>query len=109
MNAVIPYELKRVGARSIRYDQRGDIAARIVGDVVYGSARRADVGEIDVIVAGKARYRSGEIILERQRARCIRREGHGGGRCGAKSQSRSAADHRLSGAGDRAVDRDVAA
>src|SRR4029453_8514456 len=36
-------------------------------------------------------------------------KGHVGRGCGAESKGPSAADHRMSGAGDRAVDRDVAA
>jgi hypothetical protein len=64
-----------------------------------------------VIVARKARYRSREIcgVPKDQRASRIRREGDVGGRRGTELESCGAADHRASGAGDSAVDRDVPA
>src|SRR5262249_4403326 len=86
INRVVPDEFNGVSARSVRYDKRRDVGARAVAGIGYGSDRVAYIREINLIVAGKARYRSGEIrrVLERQRACCVRREGNVDRRCGAE-------------------------
>src|SRR5206468_27854 len=56
VNGVVPGESNGVGARSVGYDKRGQIGARVIGHVIERSRRIADVREIDLVVARKARF-----------------------------------------------------
>src|SRR5262245_35618316 len=108
---VVPHQVDRVSASSIRYDQRRNASTQAIGDAVEGSDFVANIPEINVIGAGQARYRSRETrgVSKDQSASRIRPEGDVGGRLGTQFERCGAADHRAPGARDRAVNRNVSA